>query len=268
MTEMLTSKEMQAILHVDRSTIYRMAESGRLPAIKVGKQWRFPKQQVEAWLKTQGTAAAPGNNNSHPAATPEPAAAAAAAPAAPGSEFSEMFPLQCVQQIQDTFADALGVMVVITDIDGRPVTEVSNPCGLFEVVSQSPDALDKCLQHWRDLAHTIDLEPKFTASHLGLLCARAMVRVGAQLKGMVFVGGIAPKNWPPSPERITTIEQEFGVPRQDFMPHLNEVFTLDEAEQRQLLSFVQRIANIVAHIINERNSLMGQQQAQARLAIN
>lgn len=263
MTEMLTSKEMQDILQVDRSTIYRMAEAGRLPAIKVGKQWRFPKKQVDAWLQTQGSTPTLAVT-ARSAATPEPSRPVVTQ--STQSDFAELFPLQCVQQIQDTFADALGVMIVMTDIDGQPVTDVSNPCGLFEIISQSPGALDKCLEHWRDLAHTIDLEPKFTASQLGLLCARAMVRVGAQLKGMVFVGGIAPKSWPPSPERIAAIEHEFGVPQQKFTPHLDEVFTLNEAEQKEILSFVQRIANIVAHIINERNNLMGQLNTSARLS--
>ena len=47
MSEMLTAKDMQALLHVDRSTIYRMAESGRLPAIKVGRQWRLAGKPAE-----------------------------------------------------------------------------------------------------------------------------------------------------------------------------------------------------------------------------
>lgn len=38
----LTARDVQDLIRVDRSTIYRMAESGRLPAIKVGRQWRFP----------------------------------------------------------------------------------------------------------------------------------------------------------------------------------------------------------------------------------
>ncbi|MCA9925804.1 MAG: helix-turn-helix domain-containing protein, partial [Anaerolineales bacterium] len=42
MAEMLTAKDIQALLQVDRSTVYRMAEAGRIPAIKVGRQWRFP----------------------------------------------------------------------------------------------------------------------------------------------------------------------------------------------------------------------------------
>ena len=48
---MLTTRELQQLLHVDRSTIYRMAESGQLPAIKVGRQWRFPADRIERWLE-------------------------------------------------------------------------------------------------------------------------------------------------------------------------------------------------------------------------
>ncbi len=56
MVELLTPKEMQTLLQVDRSTIYRMAEAKRLPAIKVGKQWRFPADAVEKWLQQQSPA--------------------------------------------------------------------------------------------------------------------------------------------------------------------------------------------------------------------
>ena len=40
----LTTGDLQGLIKVDKPTIYRMAEGGRLPAIKVGRQWRFPKK--------------------------------------------------------------------------------------------------------------------------------------------------------------------------------------------------------------------------------
>ncbi len=249
--EMLTSKELQTLLQVDRSTIYRMAEAGRLPAIKVGKQWRFPKKQVDEWLQTQGSAPAPAG----PAPQPQLPIQPIPSPGTTSTNFADMFPLECVQLIQNTFADALKIMVVITDLNGRPVTEVSNPCGLFAAISNIPDAVEKCIDGWRDMAHTIDLEPKFSPSHLGLMCARAMIRVGPELKGMVFVGGIAPENWPPSKEQVQAVAAEFNVQSDTLAPHLTEVFYLDTDEQGRMLSFVQRMANIVAHIIHERNDL-------------
>lgn len=258
MSEMLNSKEMQDLLQVDRSTIYRMAEAGRLPAIKVGKQWRFPKSQVHNWLQTQGNPASV-IVEALPKAQPQTNSNGNS------SQLADLLPIDCVQPIQDTFADALGIMVVITNLDGKPVTEVSNPCGLFTAISAKPDALQKCLENWRTMAHTIDLEPKFIPSHLGLLCSRAMIRVGHELKGMVFVGGIAPEHWPPTEEQLNAIAAEFGVSPELMAPHMEEVFYMSRDEQAHLLPFVQRIANIVAHIIDERKDFIGKLDAIAQL---
>jgi excisionase family DNA binding protein len=247
MADMLTAKEIQSLLQVDRSTIYRMAEAGRLPAVKVGKQWRFPGDLVDGWLKTQTPVPTPAKNG------------------AAKSDLADLLPQACVQLIQNTFADALGVMLVITDMDGQPVTEVSHPCGLFKVISQNPGALQTCLASWRGLGLALELEPKFTPTHLGLLCARGLIRVGTELKGMVIVGGVAPKNWPPGPDEVRAIAAEFGVKPETLATHLREVFYLDENEQTRILSFMQRIANIVAHIINERHTFMDKLETIASL---
>ena len=45
--ELLTARQVQQLLRVDKSTVYRMASDGRLPAIKVGKQWRFPADEID-----------------------------------------------------------------------------------------------------------------------------------------------------------------------------------------------------------------------------
>ena len=251
MTEMLTAKDMQKLLQVDRSTIYRMAEAGRLPAIKVGKQWRFPENQIQSWLNHRTPTTQPVSNQSVADTS--------------SCDLSSVLPLECVQLILDTFADSLGVMLVVTDMDGNPITKVSHPCGLFLAISETPNAVQTCVDSWHSLSTTIDLEPKFTPSHLGLLCARGFIRVGTELKGMVIVGGIAPDNWPPSPEKIKQIADIFDMPTEMLTPHLDEVFYLDKQERAQILPFVQRIANIIAHIVSERNNYMNKLDAIAQL---
>ncbi len=251
MAEMLTAKEMQELLQVDRSTIYRMAEAGRLPAIKVGKQWRFPGDLVENWLKTQAAPAVP---------SPQPVVESS------DNDFASLLPLECVQLIQDTYADALEVMLVVTDMEGNPVTQISHPCGLFTAISQAPNALKKCIESWHNLAVAIDLEPKFIPSYLGLLCARGLIRVGTELKGMVIIGCLAPDDWPPTSEQVQAMADKFGVKPETLTAHLEEVFYLDQVERTRILSFVQRIANIVAHIATERTVLMGKLESIAKLA--
>jgi excisionase family DNA binding protein len=119
MSEMLTAKDMQALLHVDRSTIYRMAESGRLPAIKVGRQWRFPADQVDSWFQMGITAPSP---------TAEVSSVSNGGTvtdlSGPADELAALLPLECVELIQNSFAELLGVMLVVTDMDGHPITRI------------------------------------------------------------------------------------------------------------------------------------------------
>lgn len=254
MAEMLTAKDIQDMLQIDRSTIYRMAENGRIPAVKVGKQWRFSSDAIDAWLAAQSASPAPSSSLSPTIEI------------TPGDDLASLLPLECVQLIQDTFADSLGVMVVITDMEGNPITEVSHTCGLFDAISEVPDAVHKCIESWHTLADTIDLEPKYMVSHLKLLCARGLIRVGSELKGMVVIGGIAPPSWPPAPEQVQAMADEFGVDPETLNARLSEVFYLDKAEQTRVLTFVQRIANIIAHIAKERNTLLGNLESLAKIA--
>ncbi len=49
--DLLTTKQLRDLLQVDRITIYRMLYDGRLHGFKVGGQWRFSRQEIEAWLQ-------------------------------------------------------------------------------------------------------------------------------------------------------------------------------------------------------------------------
>ncbi len=256
MPEMLTARDMQALLQVDRSTIYRMAEAGQLPAIKVGKQWRFPSDQVEHWLRSRTVTQV----YSSQVTAPPPADVATLQ-----GELAALLPLQCVQLIQDIFAELSGVMVVVTDLEGNPVTEVSRPCGLFCVVSQVPHALRSCIASWHTLGATPEVEARMLPSSLGLLCVRGLVRVGNELKGMVIMGGIAPDDWPPSPEEIQAIAARHGVDAELLAAHIHEVYYADAAQRARLTDLVQRIADVIAHIANERRALMAKLAAIAEL---
>ncbi|MHB8384594.1 MAG: helix-turn-helix domain-containing protein [Candidatus Binataceae bacterium] len=47
----LTVEEAARFLRVSISTIYRMAEGGRIPCFKVGKCWRFTTSEIIAWSR-------------------------------------------------------------------------------------------------------------------------------------------------------------------------------------------------------------------------
>ena len=264
MTEMLNAKEVQELLQVDRSTVYRMAETGRLPAIKVGKQWRFPAGQIEEWVTTQIGTPMPLSSL---ISSSQPAVLLPASRSENG-DLAKLLPLSCVQLIQDSHADLLGVMLIITDMTGNPITQPSKPCGLFSAINKEPDAVRRCISSWHDLGQGLNMEPVFQISHLGLLCARGLIRVGMELKGMVVAGCIAPEDWPPQEEEVKQLAVDFGVAPTLFKTRLHEVYTIDEDQKTAVLATVQKVANIVAHIVNERLELVGRLDAIADLALS
>lgn len=170
-------------------------------------------------------------------------------------EIRQLFPLECIQLIQDSFADILGVMVLVTDVDGNLVTKPSNPCGFFLAAEESPEARKRCLELWVRMAHEPALTPRFIESHLGLLCARGLIAVEGEIKAMLVLGGIAPKQWPPDEQKLHQIAEDLGLDAAVLEDHLDEVYYLSGEEQARILPYVQRIADIFSHIANERNEL-------------
>ncbi|HAB50802.1 MAG TPA: repressor LexA [Ignavibacteriales bacterium] len=53
MEEILTLQEVADYLKVDEKTVYRMVQSKRLPAFKVGNQWRFLKIDINKWIENK-----------------------------------------------------------------------------------------------------------------------------------------------------------------------------------------------------------------------
>jgi excisionase family DNA binding protein len=51
MDKLMTLEEVADYLRLSNDTVYRMANTGTIPASKVGNQWRFRKEDVDAWLE-------------------------------------------------------------------------------------------------------------------------------------------------------------------------------------------------------------------------
>jgi excisionase family DNA binding protein len=198
---LLSADDVCTLLDVDRSTVYRMAADGRLPAVKVGRQWRFPAGVIADLLRTTSpTPSAPA------AATREPEEACSLSP-------------EVLRPVLDVAAAALGVMMVATDLAGRPLTPVINPCPRLAARASEAAVLAECLAEWRLLADDVDFEPRFRSGPLGFQCARVMVRRGDRLVAMVLAGGIAPAG-------------------QD----ADDLHSLDDAERARVLTTLPRIA--------------------------
>ncbi|MCC5829125.1 MAG: helix-turn-helix domain-containing protein [Phycisphaeraceae bacterium] len=52
----LTIDDLSAYLKIPKSSLYKLAQEGKLPGQKVGRHWRFHLDAVDEWLKRQPTA--------------------------------------------------------------------------------------------------------------------------------------------------------------------------------------------------------------------
>jgi excisionase family DNA binding protein len=201
---LMTASSVSELLRVDISTIYRMAQDGRLPAVKIGHQWRFPSDAVGALLELDGPDRSPGS----------------ADVAAPGVR---TLSTDLAGPLVEVAAVSLGVMMVVCDLDGRPLTDVANPCERFAQRRDDPALLEECVEDWRDLADDLDLAPRFRTGRLGFQCARAFVRHGDRLVAMVLAGGL------PAPGQDPT-----------------GLYDLDDAARRRALDALPHVASTLA----------------------
>jgi hypothetical protein len=116
-------------------------------------------------------------------------------------------------------------MMVVTDMDGQPIIDVANPCPWFAERLDDPHLLDACTSEWQQLADDPHFAPQFHTGQLGFQCARAFIRSGSELVGMVLAGGIAQEG--------------------DANP---ELYHLDGEQRRRVLEALPRVAAALSRV--------------------
>jgi len=65
----LTTEEVLEYLQVNLRTVYRLIKAGKIPAVRVGRQWRFRKKDIDAWLDSQRSRSTDAGSGMSAAAT-------------------------------------------------------------------------------------------------------------------------------------------------------------------------------------------------------
>lgn len=249
MTTFLTTQDVQALLHVDKSTVYRMADDGRLPGVKVGRQWRFPADQIADQL---GVTTTPTPSSLHPNGTLP--------------HLAELLDDDATRTITELLADLYGVMAVVTDMDGNPLTPVVNPCGFYTAIAARPAASQLCITEWRSFAQRPQMAPpRFTPSHLGFHCARTFVWAGTEPVGMLLIGGVTPPDWPPSAAFVSGIADAIGVADADIEAVIDQTFDVPHERQRWMLHTLPQVGDLVTQLLTAQRRLVSKLDAIADL---
>jgi excisionase family DNA binding protein len=240
MDELLTSKQVQEYLKVDRTTIYRMLKDGRLTGVKVGQQWRFLRQEVEALLS--GFTLSSQDEQSIIS--------------------TNVLPLYCIQVVQDVFAEMAQVGAVVTALDGEPLTEVSNSYAFCKQVLASESGRQACINSWRKLAKQTGPQPQFVTCHAGLQYARARIEVNSQFIAMLIAGQFYAH--PPDSEeekgRIAQLAQTHDLDPQELAAASQELPVLDKRIRTQISRWLERVGYTFAQVGRERADMMSRLQ--------
>ena len=218
---LLTARDVARLLGVDIATVYRMASDGRLPGVRVGRQWRFLGERVRSALRIG-----------------VPATAVGAAERLPVGDAPGWSDRQLLSDLVGFAADALGVMMVVTDMAGRPASAIANPCPAVAGRLGDPDLLATCTLEWRALATEIDFEPRFRLGAMGFECARALIRSGSELVGTILAGGVA----------------AVGSERAD-----DGLYHLDEDRRRAVLRLLPRLAAALSRLAGHPDAALDPQ---------
>jgi len=165
MTDFLTTRQVQEILKVDRITIYRMLQDGRLKGVKIGQQWRFAQSEIERLLQRQSSPELP--NQASTDAT---------------------FPTHCVQTIQDLFSNVSRISALVVDRQGEALTEVSRACDFCRLMLSSPSGAAACRASWKAAAEHADSGGKYITCHAGLQYITAPVMDKGEQAGLFLSG--------------------------------------------------------------------------------
>ncbi|MBI4788855.1 MAG: PocR ligand-binding domain-containing protein [Chloroflexi bacterium] len=255
MDDLLTTKQLMELLHLDRTTIYRMLNDGRLPAVRVGGQWRFSRQAIDDWLRDRKPAAA------------EVKVTAQTAAVAPRPNV-EILPLYCLQPIQEVFALTGEIGAVTTDLNGNPLTPLSNSCAFCTLIQSTEQGRAQCQASWKKLADKSEKQPRLEQCHAGLTYARGRVVVQDTFIAMFFVGQftVDQATQVQSPAHVATVARACGVNEKQLGEAAKDIRILPQPRAEQLLSLLQMVADTYSHIGQERLDLMNRLKQVAEIA--
>lgn len=243
MDDLLTTKQLQELLHVDRTTIYRMLSDGRLRGIRVGGQWRFPRAALEECLALSPTPSRPTEATSD----------------------LDVLPRDCLQPVQEIFATAANVGAVTTTIEGKPVLPMTNSCKFCDLILATPEGRKRCEASWARLA-AIGGAPRLERCHAGLGYARGRVQIGEQFIGMIFAGQFVTTAAERRKIKVAELARACGIDEKELRHAAREIRLMEPKRVAWLLNLLQKVADTFSHIARRQMDLMERLRQVAQLA--
>lgn len=243
MSEFLTTKQVQTLLQVDRTTVYRMLRDGRLNGVKIGSRWRFCKANIDALLTET----------------------------LPADELAQVIsfdvlPPTCLQGMQSVSAEAIGLAAIITDAKGKPLTKMSNPCRYCQLIYESEKGRAACLVNFSQIAQDTDTTFPQITCHAGLQCIGAAIRVNGVKTAVFIAGQYKSSSQSNHNQPIQQVAAAYDLDAADLAAAAAEIPTLDPAQQEKVTAWLPKLTHTLSEIGQERAELLSRLQRIAAMS--
>ncbi len=233
MNDLLTARQVQDLLQIDRTTVYRMLKDGRLSGVKIGKNWRFPRKNIDALLDEK---------NQLQKSTLIKA---------------NIFPVNCIQGLQNVFSEVAEVCCIAVDSDAQPLTKVSNATAFCQAVQSTPEGFNACRKSWQQIIKGKKGSHPFFTCHAGLNYAAARIKMGNRIESFILCGQFFESEEQQKKHR-KIIEQRIdalNIDAREAVEKSGQITVLTPRVRSKLNSWLERLAQVLIDLTSERNIL-------------
>ena len=234
MTEYLTAKQVIELLHIDRTTLYRMLKEDRINGIKVGSHWRFSRAVVDNLIEGKVKEYFPATESA-----------------------KDIFPVHCIQPIQEVFSDIIQIPTVTVDDAGNQLTRISNCCRFCALIQSSDSGLAACRNSWKNIRYTEAQTAELNTCHAGLKYSGASIRFEGKPAAKIITGQFLTETG--NKDFIATVPQLaalHGLDEQTLLDAAAAIPVMEKKVYAQLGNWLLKIASAFERIGQERKELM------------
>lgn len=165
---------------------------------------------------------------------------------------NNIFDLDTVQDIQDSFADVLGASIAITDVSGNFVTEWSHASNYCKRVQSSSLGSRLCSECIRIALKKADKEKKSTIHfcHAGMVEIVAPIYFEGNVSGAVVCGQIS--SCKPEFDVVRKLAQDYGIDEVELLTDVAEIETEDYEFAYKAAKNLWKMAEIVGTVLVSR----------------
>lgn len=162
-----------------------------------------------------------------------------------GNTFTDLFDMDEIQLLQDTFSDVTGIASVITDPAGKPLTQFSNFSSLCHLIRSTDKGLEDCLRSDAAIGRPghegVRMQPCLGC---GLIDGGASIMVEGNHVGNWMIGQVITEDV--SEDKVLAYADEIGVNREAFERELKKIKRLSTKQFRSICNYLAANVQLLA----------------------